>query len=85
MTNKCRDKLDRLKRQHVNNHGRVQIRPEQREFNVKRAVRRLNTNVDEFVADNADTSEVYFDDNIILQLDTDFLTLKYFFHGTNLR
>jgi lysozyme family protein len=85
MTNKYRDKLDRLKRQHVNNHGRVQIRPEQREFNVKRVVRRVNTNVDEFVADNANTSEVYFDEGVILQLNTDFLTLKYFFHDTNFR
>jgi hypothetical protein len=85
MTNEFRDRLNRLERQYVNNHGRVQIRPEQRELNAKRADGRINTNVDEFVADNADTSEVYFDDDVILQLDTDFFTLKYVFHDTNSR
>ena len=60
--------MDKLKRQHVNNHGRVQIRPEQREFNVKRVVRRVNTNMDTFVVDNADTSEVYFDNVLFFSL-----------------
>ena len=30
---------DRLEKQHVNDHGRVQIRSERRKFNVTRAVR----------------------------------------------
>jgi len=39
MANEFGCRVDRLK-QHVNDHGRVQIfRPEQREFNVRRAVR----------------------------------------------
>jgi len=39
MANKFGDKLDRLENQRVNDHANVQIRPEQREFNVKRVVR----------------------------------------------
>jgi len=62
MANKFRDRLDRLKRQHVNNHGGVQNRPEQREFNVKRVVRCVNINVIEFVAYNVDMSDVDFED-----------------------
>jgi hypothetical protein len=40
---------NRLERQHVNDHSRVKIRPEPREFNVRMIVRRVNTNIDEFV------------------------------------
>jgi hypothetical protein len=32
--------------QYINDHGRIQIRPEQREFNARRVVRRVDTNVD---------------------------------------
>jgi hypothetical protein len=35
-------------------------RPERREFNVRRVVKRVNTNVDEFVVDNMDMSDVDF-------------------------
>jgi hypothetical protein len=52
MANKFGDRLDRLKRQHVNNHSMVQIKPKWGEFNVRRVVRQVNTNMDEFVADN---------------------------------
>ena len=52
---------DRLERQHANYHGRVQISSEQRKFNVKRVVRRVNTNVDEFTADNMDMSNNDFE------------------------
>jgi len=62
MANKFRDRLDTLERQHVNDHDRVQIRLEQREFNIRRVVRRVNTNVYEFVADNMDISDVDFKD-----------------------
>ena len=48
--------------QYINDHGRIQIRPEQREFNVRRVVRRVDTNVDQFVGDNADMSDVDFED-----------------------
>jgi len=44
---------DRLERQYVNNHSSVQIRS-------RRAVRRVNTNMDEFVTDNTDLSDVDF-------------------------
>jgi hypothetical protein len=53
---------DRLERQHVNDHGKVKIRPEQREFNVRMVVRQVNTNVDKFVADNADIRDLDFKD-----------------------
>jgi len=61
MANEFGCRVDRLK-QHVNDHGRVQIfRPEQREFNVRRAVRWVNTNMNEFVAENTDMSDVDFE------------------------
>ena len=44
---------DRLERQRVNDHSRVQIRLEQRKF---------NTNVDAFVADNTNISDIGFED-----------------------
>jgi len=53
---------NRLERQHVNDHGKVQIRSKQREFNVKGIVKRVNTNVDEFMADNMDIRDVDFED-----------------------
>jgi hypothetical protein len=59
MANKFRD---RLERQHTNDHGRVQNRPKQRGFNVRRVIRRVNTDVDEFMADNANLSNVDFED-----------------------
>jgi len=31
-------------------------------FNVRRAIRRVNTNVDEFMADNANMSNIDFED-----------------------
>jgi hypothetical protein len=58
MANEFKDRLDR---KHVNDHCRVQNKPERKEFNVKRVVRRVNTNVDEFVADNTDIRDVYFE------------------------
>jgi hypothetical protein len=60
MANEFRDRMNRLERKCVNHHGRVQIRPEQRESNVKRVVIRVNTNMNEFVTDNADMSDVNF-------------------------
>ena len=62
MTNEFGDKLDRLESQHVNDHGGVQIRPERREFNVMRIVIQVNTNADEFMADNTNMSDVDFED-----------------------
>ena len=53
---------DRLERQHVNDHGRVKIRLERREFNVRMVVRQVNTNVDKFVAGNADIRDLDFKD-----------------------
>ena len=53
---------DRLDKQHFNDHDRVQIRPQRREFNVRRVVRQVNIDVDEFVADNTDMSDVAFKD-----------------------
>jgi hypothetical protein len=49
-----------LERQHVNDNGRVQIRPKKREFNVRRAIRQVNTIVDEFMANIADIGDVDF-------------------------
>jgi hypothetical protein len=60
MTNEFGDRLDRLERQHANNHGGVQNKPKQKELNVSMVVRRVNTDVDEFVANN-DTSSVDFE------------------------
>ena len=60
MANEFKDRLDRLDMKHANDHGRVQNRSERKEFNVKRVVRRVNTNVDEFVIDNTDMSNVDF-------------------------
>jgi len=57
MANEFRDRMNRLER-----NGRVQIRPERRESNVKRVVIRVNTNMNEFVTDNADMSDVNFKD-----------------------
>ena len=54
--------MDRLERQRVNDHGRIQIRLERRKFNVRRVVRRVNTNVDEFTADNMYMNDVDFKD-----------------------
>jgi hypothetical protein len=51
-----------LERNHVNDHGRVQIRHEHREINVRKVVRGDNTNVDKFVIDNMDMSDVHFED-----------------------
>jgi len=62
MANEFEDRLDRLERQHVNNHGRVQIKPVRRECNVSRVVRQVNTNMDAFMADNTDISDVDFED-----------------------
>ena len=62
MINEIGDRLYKLERQHVNNHGRVWIRPERREFNVRRVVRWVNTNMDKFMADNVDMSDVSFED-----------------------
>jgi hypothetical protein len=59
ITNKFRD---RLEKQHVNDHVRVQIRSEWREFNVRAAIKRVNTNMDEFVVDNVDMNDVDFED-----------------------
>jgi hypothetical protein len=53
---------DRLERQRANDHGRVQNRPKQRGFNVRRVIRRVNTDVDEFMVDNANLSNVDFED-----------------------
>jgi len=53
---------DRLERQRDNDHGGVQNRPKQRGFNVRRVIRRVNTDVDEFMADNANLSNVDFED-----------------------
>jgi hypothetical protein len=53
---------DRLERQRANDHGGVQNRPKQRGFNVRRVIRRVNTDVDEFMADNANLSNVDFED-----------------------
>jgi hypothetical protein len=53
---------DRLERQCANDHGEVQNRPKRREFNVNRAIKRVNTDVDKFVYDNADMSDVDFKD-----------------------
>jgi hypothetical protein len=44
---------DRLERQRVNDHSKVQIRLKQRKF---------NTNVDAFVADNTNISDIGFED-----------------------
>jgi len=52
--------LDRLERRHANDHSGVQNRPEQREFNVRKAVRQVNADVDEFVVDNMDMDDVDF-------------------------
>jgi len=57
MTNKFGDRLERKR---VNDHDGVQNRPKQREFIVRRALRQVNTNVNEFVTDN-DTSSVDFE------------------------
>jgi len=62
MANEFEDRLDRLERQHVNYNGRIQIKPVQRECNVNRVVRQVNTNIDAFVADNTDMSDVDFED-----------------------
>ena len=61
ITNEFGDRLDRLERQRVNDHNMVQIRPERKEFNVRRGVMRVNPNVDTFVTDNA-KSNVDFED-----------------------
>jgi hypothetical protein len=61
MTNEFGDRLDRLERQHANNHGGVQIKPKQRELNVSMVVRRVNTDMDEFVANNIGMSDVDFE------------------------
>jgi hypothetical protein len=53
---------DRLERKHVNNYGRVQIRSERREFNARRAVRRVDTNMDEFMVNSVNISDVDFED-----------------------
>jgi len=53
---------DRLERQRANDHDGVQNRPKQRGFNVRRVIRRVNTDVDEFMADNANLSNVDFED-----------------------
>jgi len=52
--------LDRLERRHANDHSGVQNRPEQREFIVRKAVRQVNADVDEFVVDNMDMDDVDF-------------------------
>jgi hypothetical protein len=62
MTNEFGDSLDRLEKQRVKDYSRVQIKLELREFNVRRAIRRVNINVDEFVTDNMDMSDVDFED-----------------------
>jgi len=62
MTNEFGDSLDRLEKQRVKDYSRVQIKLELREFNVRRAIRRVNINVDEFVTDNTDMSDVDFED-----------------------
>jgi hypothetical protein len=41
---------------------RVQIKPEQRESNVRMVVRWVNINVDEFVANNINMSDIDFKD-----------------------
>jgi hypothetical protein len=62
MTNEFGDRLDRLERQYANNHGGVQNKPKQKELNVRMVVRRVNTDVDEFVADNVGMSDIDFED-----------------------
>jgi len=62
MTNEFGDSLDRLEKQRVKGYSRVQIRLELKEFNVRRAVRRVNINVDDFVTDNTNMSDVDFED-----------------------
>jgi hypothetical protein len=62
MNQMSKDFGDRLEKQHVNDHGRVQIRSERRKFNVTRAVRWVNNNMDEFVADNTYMNDVDFED-----------------------
>jgi len=52
---------DRLVRQHVNGCGGVQNRLDKKEFNVRRVVRRVNTDIDEFVACNTDIGNIDFD------------------------
>jgi len=59
LTNKFGDKLER---KYVNNHGRVQIRSERREFNARRDVRRVDTNMDEFMVNSVNISDVDFED-----------------------
>lgn len=54
--------MDRLERQRVNDHDMVQIRPERKEFNIKRIVMQVNTNMDKFVANNTNMSNVDFED-----------------------
>jgi hypothetical protein len=46
----------------ANDHGGIQNRLEWREFNVRRIVRWVNIDVDEFVADNVNMSDVDFED-----------------------
>jgi hypothetical protein len=53
--------VDRSERQHANDHSGVQNRPKRRKFNVRRAVKRVNTDLDEFVDDNIDMSDADFD------------------------
>jgi len=62
MTNEFGDRLARLERQHFNDHGVVKLRLKLGEFNVIRVVRRVNTNMDEFVANNTNMSDVDFED-----------------------
>jgi hypothetical protein len=62
MANDFRDRLDKLERKCVNDHDGVQNRSERREFNIRRVVRGVNTNVNEFMASNMDISDVDFED-----------------------
>jgi len=52
---------DRLVRQHANGYGGVQNRLDKKEFNVRRVVRQVNTDMDEFVAYNTDMGNIDFD------------------------
>ena len=62
MTNEFGERFERLERNHVNDDGRVQNSSNQREFNVRRVVRLVNTNMDGFLVENTDIRDVDFED-----------------------
>jgi hypothetical protein len=52
---------DRWVRQHSNGYGGVQNRLDKKKFNVRKVVKRVNTDMDEFVAYNTDIGNINFD------------------------